>query len=65
MGIDAEVGQAYHTVQLSTKEMLKNNQRQKYCNVSKFSHSRCTQHFSHCANNNNVYLQIFSSCLDD
>lgn len=37
MGIDAEVGQAYHTVQLSTKEMLKNNQRQKYCNVSKFS----------------------------
>lgn len=37
MGIDAEVGQAYHTVQLSTKEMLKNNQRQKYCNVSTFS----------------------------
>lgn len=36
MGIDAEVGQAYHTVQLSTKEMLKNNRRQNYCSVSNF-----------------------------
>lgn len=36
MDIDAEVGQAYHTVQLSTKEMLKNNRRQHYCNVSNF-----------------------------
>lgn len=46
MGIDAEVGQAYHTVQLSTKEMLKNNRRQNYCSVSNFHAAFCcTQHF--------------------
>lgn len=36
MDIDAEVGQAYHTVQLSTKELLKTNRRQNYSNVSNF-----------------------------
>lgn len=34
MDIDTDVGQAYHTVQLSTKEMLKTSRRQHYCNVS-------------------------------
>ncbi|KAH8307578.1 hypothetical protein KR044_003810 [Drosophila immigrans] len=38
---DAEVGQAYHTVQLSTKEMLKNNRRQHYCNMIDLLTSSC------------------------
>ncbi|KAH8415819.1 hypothetical protein KR222_001484 [Zaprionus bogoriensis] len=41
MGIDAEVGQAYHTVQLSTKEMLKNNRRQHYCSMIDLLASSC------------------------
>ncbi|EDW61779.1 telomere-associated protein RIF1 [Drosophila virilis] len=41
MDIDAEVGQAYHTVQLSTKEMLKNNRRQHYCNMIDLLASSC------------------------
>ncbi|EDW01156.1 telomere-associated protein RIF1 [Drosophila grimshawi] len=41
MDIDAEVGQAYHTVQLSAKEMLKNNRRQHYCNMIDLLASSC------------------------
>lgn len=41
MDIDAEVGQAYHTVQLSTKEMLKSNRRQNYCNMIDLLTSSC------------------------
>ncbi|XP_034478856.1 telomere-associated protein RIF1 [Drosophila innubila] len=41
MDIDAEVGQAYHTVQLSTKEMLKTNRRQHYCNMIDLLTSSC------------------------
>lgn len=58
MGIDAEVGQAYHTVQLSTKEMLKNNRRQSYCSVSNFHAFCCTQHFLPRYNNDNILVNL-------
>ncbi|XP_034108845.1 telomere-associated protein RIF1 [Drosophila albomicans] len=41
MDVDAEEGQAYHTVQLSTKEMLKNNRRQHYCKMIDLLASSC------------------------
>ncbi|XP_030387189.1 telomere-associated protein RIF1 [Scaptodrosophila lebanonensis] len=39
--MDREVGQAYHTVQLSTKEMLKNNRRQNLSNMIDLLASSC------------------------
>ncbi|ALC42012.1 CG30085 [Drosophila busckii] len=41
MDSDAEVRNAYNTVQLSTKEMLKNNRRQHYCNMIDLLTSSC------------------------
>ncbi|XP_002005388.4 telomere-associated protein RIF1 [Drosophila mojavensis] len=41
MDIDTDVGQAYHTVQLSTKEMLKTSRRQHYCNMIDLLASSC------------------------